>query len=44
MVTLAYVATAILDAGNSVVTIYKIYSFPFGKTFEMGKKKNKCIM
>lgn len=44
MVTLVHVVTGILDAGNSVVKMYKIYSFPFGKTFEMGEKKNKCIM
>lgn len=45
MVTLAYVATAILDARNSGVKIYKVRSIPFGKTLQVERKKiNKCIV
>lgn len=39
MVTLAYVATTILDAGNSVVKTY-----PFGAHITSGEEENKCVV
>ena len=39
MVTLAYVVTTILDAGNAVVKTY-----PFGAHITSGEEENTCVV